>query len=103
MADGAANPYVATAAVLQAARLGVANDYPLAAAETKDCLESQDASTGVAANLGEALQDLVADQDLTAAVGETLVQNLVFTKEVEIERVSALSQEAQRDYYIHYI
>ncbi|MDE0202771.1 MAG: glutamine synthetase family protein, partial [Rhodospirillaceae bacterium] len=42
LGDGAANPYVAAAAVLQAARLGVENGYPLPPAETGDGLETVD-------------------------------------------------------------
>ena len=55
LADGAANPYVAAATVLQAARLGVEEGYPLPAAETGDGLESVDTDVCVPENLGAAL------------------------------------------------
>ena len=103
MADGAANPYVATAAILQAAKLGYQNQYSLQAAETGDCLENHDATEGVSDGLAGALQDLEADAALVAAVGETLTQNLIFTKQIEIEKVSTLDTLGQRNYYIHYI
>ncbi len=103
MADGAANPYLATAAVLQAARLGVVNQYELTAAETGDCLQSQDAVDGVGATLAEALDDLVADTDLAQAVGETLVQNLVAIKQAELAQVANLSWRDKVDYYISYL
>ena len=41
MPDGAANPYLATAAVLQAARLGFVNRLTPPPAEAQDCLSSQ--------------------------------------------------------------
>ena len=103
MADGAANPYVATAAILQAAKLGYESKYSLPPAETGDCLENQDATEGVSDSLAGALEDLAADASLVAAVGDTLVQNLIFTKKIEIEKLSALDASGQRDYYLHYI
>jgi glutamine synthetase len=41
MGDGAANPYLATAAVLQAALMGVQKGYALPPAEQLDCMDSQ--------------------------------------------------------------
>ena len=103
MADGAANPYVATAAVLAAAKLGVENNYDLQPAETGDCLESQDADQGVAENLSKALTDLENDSALCKKLGETLVQNHVFVKQTEIETLADKSDREILDYYIHYI
>ncbi len=103
MADGAVNPYLATAAVLQAARLGVMNKYELQAAETGDCVQSQDAVDGVAATLDEALDDLVADADLVQAVGETLVQNLVAIKRAELATTANLSWHDKVNYHINYL
>ncbi|MFT5504096.1 MAG: glutamine synthetase [Gammaproteobacteria bacterium] len=103
MADGAANPYTAVASILQAARLGLENKYPIPAAETADCLESHDAEDGVPDNLGEALRELQADSALVEAVGADLVGNLVTIKEDEIEKTSALKNDTLRDFYIHYI
>ncbi|MEM7194544.1 MAG: glutamine synthetase family protein [Pseudomonadota bacterium] len=103
MADGAANPYTVTAAVLQAALLGHKNGYELAPAETADCLENHDAKDGVAADLGSALDALEADEALVNAVGEDLVGNLVGIKREEIEKTAELSNIQQRDYYLHYI
>ncbi len=103
MADGAANPYTTVASVLQAARLGLVNKYPLPAAETADCLENHDAEDGVPDDLGAALEELVADTDLVAAVGEDLVGNLVMIKQDEIEKTSALKKDTLRDFYIHYL
>lgn len=103
MGDGAANPYTLVATILQAAKLGVTNTYALPAAETSDCLGSQDAADGVAETLSGALDALVADKALVAAVGAGLVENHVFIKRHEVDRVAALEGEGQRDYYINYI
>lgn len=106
MGDGAANPYTLTAAVLQAARLGVVNHYPLQAAETGDCLENKDATESVAETLGGALDALEADRALTTAVGQGLVDNHIGIKRHEVTRTAELAgsgEHALRDYYIRHI
>jgi glutamine synthetase len=103
MGDAAANPYTHTAAVLQAARLGAANAYPLQPAETGDCLENKDATQSVPDTLGGALDALEADSVLTQALGEGLVANHVGIKRHEIERTASLEGDALRDYYIRFI
>jgi glutamine synthetase len=101
MGDGGANPYTMVAAVLQAARLGLVNKYPLQAAESGDGLESVDTKVGVGETLGEALDHLERDQALRAAIGELLVENLIAIKRNEIDKVAALEGDAARDYYLH--
>ncbi len=103
MADASANPYTATAAVLQAARLGVKNGYDLQAMETGDCFENTDATTGTAADLAGAISDLEADKALSEAVGQLLVDNHVFMKQQEVEKTKDLEGEALRDFYVHFI
>ncbi|MDE0308581.1 MAG: glutamine synthetase family protein [Acidiferrobacterales bacterium] len=103
MADGAVNPYTATATVLQAARLGYEKGYDLPPAETADCLENHDATQGVPDDLGAALAELKADTDLVDAVGAELVGNLAVIKEYELESTADMDQRQLRDYYIHYI
>lgn len=104
MADASANPYTTTAAVLQAARLGVVNGYDLPLMETGDGFEEVSSKVGVGANLGEALNHLEADTALSEAISQGLIDNHVFIKRAEIEEVAACeSAEAKRDYYIHYI
>lgn len=83
MADGAANPYIATAAVLQAARLGVVGEMTPPDPETGDGIESINTDRRVAEHLGAALDDLVADSDLVEAVGSDLVANFVDVKRHE--------------------
>ena len=85
MADGAANPYTAAAAVLQAARLGVANSLELPAAETGDGMDEINTDRRCAANLHDALAALQTDEELVAAVGKDLVANFIGIKEIEWE------------------
>ncbi|HGG06070.1 MAG TPA: glutamine synthetase, partial [Aliiroseovarius sp.] len=103
MADAAANPYTAVAAVLQAALLGVEQGYDLPAMETGDGFEVTDTDIGVAADLAGALDDLEADTALTAAVGQGLVDNHLFMKRAEVEKTADLTGDALRDFYVHFI
>ncbi len=103
MGDAAANPYTHTAAVLQAARLGVVNQYALQAAETGDCLENKDATDSVNATLAGALDDLEADTALTQALGAGLVANHLGIKRHEAQRTALLEGDALRDHYIRFI
>jgi glutamine synthetase len=103
MGDGAANPYTLVAAVLQAARLGVAGAMALQPIETGDGLTGQDATESVPATLGEALDALEADTALVQAVGELLVANHVGIKRTEIEKCDGRDAEGQRDYYLRHI
>ncbi len=75
MADGAANPYVAAAAVLQAARLGVVEALARPEPETGDGMESINTQRRCPPNLAEALDALKADTALTDAIGADLVAN----------------------------
>lgn len=103
MGDGAANPYTLVATVLQAARLGVVNKYPLQACETGDGLENVDTKVGVGETLGQALDDLESDQVLGDAVGELLVDNHVFMKRSEVDKLAKLEGDAARDFYLRRI
>jgi glutamine synthetase len=103
MPDAAANPYTTVATILQAALLGVTGQYPLQAIETGDGFTSNDAAHGVAASLGEALDDLAADKALSAAVGQGLVDNHIFMKRAEVDKTASLEGDAMRDFYIWYI
>ena len=103
MADAAANPYTAVAAVLQAARLGYEGQHPLQQMETGDGFSRNDAPYGVAANLQDALEDLAADHALCAAVGQGLCDNHIFMKRAEVEKTKALDGDSLRDFYIWYL
>ena len=103
MADASANPYTATAAVLQAALLGVNNSYDLPAAETGNGFDENDATVGVAASLEEAIGDLTKDTALCEAVGSSLVDNHAFMKTEEVPKTKDLNFDQQRDFYINFI
>ena len=103
MADAAANPYTTVATVLQAALLGVQNQYPLQPLETGDGFTHNDAPHGVAASLSEALDDLQADTALSNAVGAGLVENHLYMKRAEVDKTAALEGDALRDWYIWYV
>jgi len=103
MADASANPYTAVAAVLQAALLGVENNYDLPATETGNGFDENDATVGVAGSLEEAIGDLTKDTALCAAVGQDLVDNHAFMKLEEVPKTKDLDALAQRDFYINFI
>jgi glutamine synthetase len=83
MPDGAANPYLAAAAVLQAARLGVIESRSAPEPETGDGIETVNTDVRVGVHLGAALDDLEADTALVDAVGPAVVANLVGIKRAE--------------------
>lgn len=103
MADAAANPYTAVAAILQAARLGVENGYELGPIETGDGFAETDATEGVAGTLEEAMADLAADTALGAAVGAELVDHQIFMRKEELAKTGELEGDALRDFYVHFI
>jgi len=103
MADASANPYTAVAAVLQAARLGVAQKYPLPPREQGDCFDKTDAREGVANGLGRAIDDLEADTALVEAVGAELVANHAFMKRKEVRKTRDLEGDGLRDFYVHFV
>jgi glutamine synthetase len=103
MADASANPYTAVAAVLQAARLGVAGGYDLPPMETGDGFDRSDAKQGVADDLGRAVADLERDTALSEAVGAGLVANHVYMKRQEVKKTRDLEGDGLRDFYVWFI
>jgi len=89
MPDGAANPYLATAAVLQAARLGVVHGLDAPPPESGDGLEEVNTDRHVPDGLNLALDALEADTELCAAVGEVVTANFVAIKRAEWDRYAA--------------
>jgi glutamine synthetase len=103
IADCASNPYVTTATVLQAARLGIDNGYELPPVETGDCFENINTERCVPENLGAALAALRADQALVDAVGPDLVANFCEIKEVEWGKYLAHTTDWELDYYQNFV
>ncbi len=103
MADGAANPYLATAAVLQAARLGVINDLTPPPAETGDGFEEINTDVRVPENLSLALDALEADTDLIDAVGRESVEQFIAIKRFEWEKYIAHITDWELDFYLPFL
>ena len=103
LADGAANPYVAAATLLQAARLGVEEGYPLPAAETGDGLESVDTDVCVPENLGAALDVLERDDALVSAIGDRLVANFIGIKRKEWDDYLGSTTDWELSRYLNFL
>lgn len=103
MSDGAANPYLATAAVLQAARLGVLDALAPPAPEEQDCLTSQSTSRHVPDTLSLALDALEADTALVQAIGPELVAQFVAVKRGEWSKFAAAVTDWERQTYLPFL
>lgn len=103
MPDGAANPYLATAAVLQAARLGVVHALTPQAPEEQDCLTSQSATRHVPENLSLALDALEADTALVEALGREFVAQFVAVKRGEWSRFTAAVTDWELKTYLPFL
>jgi glutamine synthetase len=85
--DGAANPYLAAAALLHAARDGVERELPLPPVQPVG--EAPNTEVRIPANLHLALQSLEADRFLCEALGADLVTAFTALKRAEWERYVA--------------
>jgi glutamine synthetase len=103
MSDGAANPYLATATVLQAARLGVVDRLSPPAPEEQDCLEHQSTDRHVPDDLERALDALEADQPLATAVGKELTDLFVCIKRAEWQKFAAAVTDWELNYYLPFL
>lgn len=103
MADCAASPYTALAAVLQAALAGVTAGMVPPQPETDDGLETINTDRHTPHDLGAALDALEADAVLVAALGTELVANYVAIKREELTILAARDAAAQTAYYLPYI
>lgn len=103
MSDGAASPYLATAAVLQAARLGVTGQLSAPAPEEQDCLEHQSTDQHVPVDLGHALDALEADQALANAVGSEMTALFLAIKRAEWDKFTAAVTDWELDYYLPFL
>ena len=103
VADCAASPYVVAASVLQAARLGLTQEYTLGPAEDGDGLERTNTDRHISNSLAESLDRLEQDEALGDAVGRLLVDNFLAIKRAEIEEVASLDADGLFDYYAPFI
>ena len=103
MADCAASPYFAIAALLQAGLMGVAAGMDPGKPETDDGLETINTDRHTPHDLGAALDALEADTVLTNAVGADLVANFIAIKREELQQVGEADAAGQTAYYLPYI
>lgn len=103
MSDGAANPYLATASVLQAARLGVEAKLTPPAPEEQDCLEHQSTTRHVPDNLELALNALEANEAFVNAIGTDLVGQFVAVKRAEWDKFTAAVTDWELKYYMPFL
>lgn len=103
MADGAVNPYLASAAVMQAARLGVVQKLTPPPAEVQDCLEHQSTDQHVPDDLNRALDALEADTQFVGAVGADLVAQFVAVKRAEWAKFAAAVTDWELKYYLPFL
>ena len=102
-ADCASNPYVAAAALLNTARLGVEESLELQEAEAGDCLESQQAIAHVPGNLAKAVEALAASTTLRKEMSDMLIDNFVDMKREELKKIAGLKGEDVADFYFPFI
>jgi glutamine synthetase len=103
MSDGAVNPYLASAAVMQAARLGILNGMQPPAPEEQDCLEHQSTDQHVPDDLNLALDALEADTELGEAIGSELVAQFVAIKRAEWAKYAAAVTDWELKYYLPFL
>jgi glutamine synthetase len=92
--DGSANPYLAAAAVLQAARLGVVQGLTPPQPELGDGIDKVSTEVRSALDLETALDDLELDDDLVEAIGRELVVDFVGVKRIEWQSYQTAVAEA---------
>ena len=100
--DGASNPYVVTAALLQAVLLGANGQVSPPPCEEGDGLETANTVRCAPENLSLALDALEADQVLVEAVGSELVANFVAMKREEWRRFSQAVTDWELNEYLNY-
>jgi glutamine synthetase len=106
MADGAANPYLAAAAVLHAARFGVEQELELPQPQVAG--EAPNTDRRVPSTLEAGLAALEEDKELASAMGEWLVQTFTILKRAEWDRYAAAVEDTsttnvtpwELDYYL---
>jgi glutamine synthetase len=103
--DGAANPYLAIAAVLAAGADGIRRQLEPPAPVVGDAYRADPASAGAGLPdaLEQALDALEADDVLTAGLGEEIVGTFLAVKRFEVERHRAWVSDWEIDEYLHHL
>lgn len=106
--DPAANPYLALAVLLAAGLDGVENKLPAPAAVDRNIYvmnEVEREEAGIAslpATLKEALQELLKDEVVCAAIGEHALEHFVEAKEIEWDMFRTTVHAWEREQYMNY-
>jgi glutamine synthetase len=100
--DGAANPYLTVAAVLCAAMIGIDASIEPPAIEDGDGFESANTERRTPANLGDAINALVADEVFVNAFGPEAVGNHVEVKRDEWRKFNEAVTDWELNYYLPY-
>ncbi len=103
LADPAASPHIATAAILTASRLGVVNELECPPPETLDGLENVSCEVHVPGSLAEALDELEADATFVEAFGAEAVAQFTAVKRTEWEQFTAHVTDWELDSYLPYL
>ncbi len=103
LADGAANPYIAAAAALQACLLGYSKNYPVPEPESSEAFEAPDLSNVIPDTMGEGLSILEADTDLTEAIGQPMVDHFLAIKRKEWNDYLDYTTDWEMEAYLEFI
>jgi glutamine synthetase len=103
MPDGSANVYMATAATLQAAMLGVVGKIEPPAIEEGDSLETASTERRTPANLSAALDALGDDGAFCTAFGQELVDVFTAVKRDEWQKYAEAVTDWELNYYLPYL
>lgn len=103
--DGAANPYLAVAALLFAGAHGVRERLQPPAAVSGDAYHADESQIGapLPRTLEESLDALEADAVLREAMGEQIVTTFLAMKRFEVERHRSHVSEWELDEYAHHV
>ena len=103
MSDGGANPYIAVATVLEAARLGVIDKLAPGKPEDLDGIEHVRAERHTPPTLTRALDRLEKDRRLIEALNPLLVEAFLVLKRDEAKRLKNGHIDQIRDYYLPFL
>ena len=103
MSDGAANPYLATAAVLNAAYLGVANELALDAPEVGDGFETANTQRCVPENLSGALDAYESNGEFAAIMGHAFSDYWVAIKRAEWDKYRRAVTDWELNHYLPFL
>jgi glutamine synthetase len=103
--DGAANPYLAIAAVLAAGEDGIRRRVEPPAPVSGDAYRADPDHAGdrLPSDLEDALDALEADAILTAALGAEIVRDFLAVKRFEVERHRAWVSDWEIAEYVHHL